>query len=92
MTLKHGRLFWDWYIGYHLIVRSRETLDGHVGEWYYYIDAMWEHLPAPTLALALVGIAFGCWRLFSRHTSPAVENNAELPLRKILQTPAPVAL
>ncbi|MBN1514977.1 glycosyltransferase family 39 protein [Candidatus Sumerlaeota bacterium] len=80
MTLKHGRLFWDWYVGYHLIMRAEGTLDGHQGRWFYYISKAWEHLPAPALGVMLAAAAFGVWRMFDgRREDPAIAMDTETP-------------
>lgn len=64
MTLSaKGGEFWRWYIGYHLLGRSTETLDAHSGPWYFYFVGLWDLLPAPVLALTLVALLWSLARV-----------------------------
>ncbi|KPL10412.1 hypothetical protein AMJ85_05815 [candidate division BRC1 bacterium SM23_51] len=57
MTLSpKAHQFWGYYIGYHLLGRTATTLDEHTGPWYFYFGELWNYLPAPVLAMALVAL------------------------------------
>ena len=57
MFAKHGRVFLDEYVGYHVIARSTRVIEGHVGGRFYYINELqkffypWYYLTPFALAI-----------------------------------------
>jgi 4-amino-4-deoxy-L-arabinose transferase-like glycosyltransferase len=56
MGWRHGQLFWDWYIGYHLLDRSVQVLDHQDGAWWFYLYSAYDRLPT-----VLVGLGGAAW-------------------------------
>jgi hypothetical protein len=59
MTFKHGKEFWDWYIGYHLLSRNQNVLDFHDGGWDFYPYSIYDRLPTYLYALAFISVLMG---------------------------------
>ena len=59
MFAKHGRVFLEEYVGYHVIARSTRVIEGHGGGRFYYIDELqkffypWYYLTPFALAISI---------------------------------------
>ena len=81
MWAKHGQTFLDWYFGYHLLSRSRQVHDFHDGSWSFYLEAMWDRLPAFLFVLAVAGLITTAGRLVWRALHPPAPDTPAWSLR-----------
>lgn len=69
--VEHGRAFLDEYVGFHVLTRSTEALEGHEGGPFYYLGALIRE-QYPWFALSYVAVpycAFLAWKEKSRSLS-----------------------
>jgi 4-amino-4-deoxy-L-arabinose transferase-like glycosyltransferase len=59
MTLTAGRLFWDFYIGFHVLQRSSQVVDHHQQDYLFYFLMAWQDVLTPILGLAACGVVAG---------------------------------
>jgi 4-amino-4-deoxy-L-arabinose transferase-like glycosyltransferase len=69
MLITHGRDFYDQYIGYHILKRAREPIEGHVGDGRFYIKLIFkEALPLvsilPLVVFVPISYLKAKWREF----------------------------
>jgi len=64
MTWKHGQTFWDWYIGFHLLERTRDAIAGEDYAWWINLRGIWTYVPNVLKGLMVLGIPLAlAWAL-----------------------------
>jgi 4-amino-4-deoxy-L-arabinose transferase-like glycosyltransferase len=88
MAAKHGQLFWTWYIGYHLLDRTKTSIDGEFYGWWINYLGIWTYAPGVMKGLIGVGAPMAvAWSLGPLLSGPK-RNDRERALEGLALVPA----